>query len=371
MKRAWTWGLVLSVFMAGGFMAGAQTLVRHADLQAVNSMGVSTWTNTDPFVIQGVILNDPEEMLDTGCDPDAVESNRMGGQWQIFIQAVATNDRGGTALWMGQNYNSIGPFIPTGNYYTCGEWTSEMLRVNFDSNSMHHFRAGDKVEVTARKTLFYGGKRNINEAHRVTPSNDFSIALIQAGYGLPDPETIVLSNLVSSGTNQIFDETRQSGGEYYQGMRVRIENIRFTTNYFGTNGWGRTAWAERRCTVTDGEGRYFTLRMPLKDLGAAPDDWFSAVGILNQESGSGSDGTFGYELFVQEIGPTLRYVPVDGSLMLYWSGAFTNYVLEYTTNLNEDASWTNVPKAPVKWMAVEESLEDTESRIYRLRQRSP
>ena len=349
----------------------AQTNVRHWDLQAVNSNGVSVWSGPLPFAIRGVILNNPEEMLDYGCDPDAVASNRMGGQWQIFIQAVATNDRGGTALWMGQNYNSLGPWVPPGNNYDCAAWSNEMLRVNADSNTLHVFRAGDYVEVTARQSLFYGGKRNVNEAHRITESNDFSIALLQAGYGLPDPETIVLSNLVSSGTNQIFDETRMTGGEYYQGMRVRIEGIRLTTNYFGTNGWGQTAWGNRRCTVTDGEGRYFTLRMPLTDLGPAPDDWFSAVGILNQESGSGSDGRHGYELFVQEIGPTLRYVTGGGKMMVYWSGAYTNYVLEYTTNVADGASWTNVPQAPVKWIAVEEEIGSTETRYYRLRQRNP
>jgi hypothetical protein len=369
-----TWGkptfgaIVAAVFVATA--SWAQTEVLHRDLQAVNSMGVSTWTGAHPFVVRGVILNNPEGMLDSTWDPDAVASNRMGAQWQIFIQAVSTNDRGGTALWLGQNYNSLGPWIPEGNHYDEAAWSNEMFRVNFDSNTLHQFRAGDYVEVTARQSLFYGGKRNVNEAHRTTPSNDFSIALIQAGYGLPDPETIVLSNLVSSGTNEIFDATRMTGGEYYQGMRVRLEGIRLTTNYFGTNGWGKTAWAERRCTVTDGEGRYFALRMPLTDLGPAPDDWFSAVGILNQESGSGTDGRFGYELFVQEIGPTLRQIVSGGKVMVYWSGAFTNYVLEYTTNLNDAVSWTNVPRAPVKWIAVEETPGDAGVRYYRLRQRS-
>jgi hypothetical protein len=34
-----------------------------------------------------------------------------------------------------------------------------------------------------------------------------------------------------------------------------------------------------------------------------PTNRFDAIGVLNQESGSGSNGTFGYELFVQEIAP--------------------------------------------------------------------
>lgn len=138
------------------------------------------------------------------------------------------------------------------------------------------------------------------------------------------------------------------------------------TNYFGTNGWGQTAWADRRCTVTDGDGRFFTMRMPLREVGPVPGDWFSAVGILNQESGSGSDGRFGYELFGQEIGPTVRFAPSGGRMPVYWSGTYTNYVLEYATNLTESAEWSRVGAAPVKWLAVEEEPAE-QPRFYRLR----
>lgn len=340
----------------------------HTNLQAVDSMGVSTNALSYPLTIRGVLLNDPEEMLDFTWDSGAEAGGRMGAQWQVFFQTVATNDHGGTACWMGQNYNSMGAWIPAGNFYTEAAWSDEMVRVNYDASTAHHFRKGDLVEVTANKTLFYGGKRNINESHRVTAANDFSIALVQAGYGLPDPEVITLTNLVSSGTNQIFDATRQTGCEFYQGVRVRIESLRLSTNYYGSTGWGKTNWSDRLCTVTDGAGRYFTLRMPLTDLGPAPTDWFSAVGIINQESGSGSDGTFGYELFVQEIGPTVRFVVTEGKALAYWSGTYTNYILEYTTNLNDSSSWTNVEAAPTKWIAVEEAASG-EMRYYRLKQR--
>ena len=347
--------------------AWAQTET-HTNLQSVTAMGASAWAGTHPFTIRGVILNNPEEMMDIAWDPQAESQNQMGAQYQIFIQTVAANDRGGTALWMGQNYSSLGPWIPAGNFYSEVRWSNEMVRVNYDTNAAHHFRAGDLVEVTANQSLFYGGKRNVNEAHRTNALNDFSVSLVEAGRGLPDPEVIVLTNLVSDGTNQIFDATRQSGGEYYQGMRVRIEGIRLATNYFGTNGWSKTAWGDRRCTVTDGNNRYFTLRMPLTNLGPAPRDWFSAVGIVNQESGSGTDGRFGYELFVQEIGPTVRFVMSGGNILVYWSGTYTNYILECTTNLTDSASWTNVVTAPVKWIAIEEEPAD-QPRYYRLRQR--
>lgn len=358
---------VLVIVGAALHSAVADDLVKHQDLQAVNENGVSTWDGELPFIMRGVLLNDPEEMLDSTWDPEA--EDRMGAQWQIFFQTVEPDDRGGTACWMGQNYSSLGPWIPAGNTYSESEWSNEMQRVNFDG--AHQFRRGDLIKVTAHQSLFYGGKRNINEAHRTTPNNNFDITLIEAGHGLPDPEVITLADLVTSGTNVIFDQTRQSGGEYYQAMRVRIESIRLTTNYFGSTGWGETNWPVRRCTVTDGQGRYFNLRMPLTDLGPPPEGWFTAVGILNQESGSGSDGTHGYELFVQEIGPELRMVSQGGKMMMYWSGTYTNYTLEYTTNLDDPSSWEPVTTSPVKLIAVEEDPAENDEgpRFYRLKQK--
>ncbi|MBP7275432.1 MAG: hypothetical protein KBA51_04435 [Kiritimatiellae bacterium] len=365
--------LAVVTMLAAGARAQSET---HANLQAVNENGVSTWTGSYPFTLRGVLLNNPEEMLDTAWDPGAESGSRRGAQWQVFIQAVAGGDRGGTALWMGQNYNSLGPWIPAGNAYTESAWSDEMARVNYETGTLHHFRKGDLVEVTARKSLFFGGKQNINESHRIASANDFSVTLLQAGHGLPDPEVIHLSDLVNPDDGnpetreEIFDQTRQTGGEHYQGMRVRIEAIRIADRDHGSNGWGKTEWGERLCTVTDGEQRFFTLRMPLTDLGPAPKDWFSAIGILHQESESGTDGTFGYELFVQEIGPTLKTAQGDGRRLIYWSGTYTNYVLEYSTDLTDPSGWQTVTSPPVKWIAVEEdpATAGEPKRFYRLRQ---
>ena len=83
-------------------------------------------------------------------------------------------------------------------------------------------------------------------------------------------------------------------------MRVRLNNLTLVT----TNGWNPTnTWGNRLCTVTDGAGRFFTLRHPRYSLGAAPTNQFDAIGIFTQESGSGSQGTNGYELFVQQVLP--------------------------------------------------------------------
>ncbi|MFO7534119.1 MAG: hypothetical protein R6X19_00280 [Kiritimatiellia bacterium] len=368
-----------AVTFLGGLFLGATVWGQaqtHTNLQAVNASGVGTWAGPHPFVIRGVLLNDPEEMLDSAWAPAAETDGAMGAQWQMFFQAAAGDDRGGTACWMGQNYNSLGVWIPEGNAYAEAEWSNEMTRVNHDPQSLRRFRKGDLVDVTAQKSLFYGGKVNINESHRVSAANNFSVTLVQAGFGLPDPEVIRLSDLVNEddgnpGTHEdLFDQTRQTGGERYQGRRVRIESIRMATNHYASAGWGKTNWADRLCTVSDGEGRYFPLRVPLTDLGPVPSDWFSAVGIINQESGSGSEGRHGYELFVQEIGPTLKLAQNGGKMLIYWSGTYTNFDLEYSTNLTATAGWQRVQTAPVKWISVEEDPASTGggARFYRLKQ---
>ena len=48
-----------------------------------------------------------------------------------------------------------------------------------------------------------------------------------------------------------------------------------------TNGWNPTnLWNARQCTVTDGEGGFFTLRCPRYSLGPAPTDRFDMTGVF-------------------------------------------------------------------------------------------
>ncbi|NUN94074.1 MAG: PEP-CTERM sorting domain-containing protein [Verrucomicrobiae bacterium] len=275
----------------------------HWDFQAIDTNGVSTWAGSYPVTLTGVILNHPETMLDATWDPNAVANGVMGGQWQIFIQGT-NGDHQGTALWMGQNYNSLGGWIPAGNFYTESGWSNEMVRLNYDGG--HQFRQGDLVTVTVNKSSFYGGKLNVSEAHRVTNANDFSIALVTANFGLPSAPSLTLSDLYAA-TNgagydpayPMFDASRATGAEFYQGASIRLNGLTLVD----TNGWGQSAWGDRLCWVTDGLGHTNALRMPLADLGAPPAGVFDVYGIVNQESGSGSNGRMGYELFVVSVIP--------------------------------------------------------------------
>ena len=239
---------LVALSLAGG-LSQAET---HSNLQAVTSIGTSAWAGSLPYTMRGVLLCNPDEMLDS--TPRFLPWNgganmlQLGAEWQVTIQAVEPGDRGGTTCWMGQSYGNM-PWLHSDDLsYSNEAWVPEILRLNFDPSSLHPFRAGDLVEITVREAEFYGGKRNINEAHDIDPAANFDIRLVTANYGLPAPEVITLTNVMQPGGTPsnwqswpaIFDQTRATGAEHYQGMRVRLNNLTLVT----TNGWNPTnAWA--------------------------------------------------------------------------------------------------------------------------------
>jgi hypothetical protein len=191
--------------------------------------------------------------------------------------------------------------------------------------------------------------QNINEEHSTDPAFDFSFSLVCSNYGLPSPEVISLSSVISTnlsptGHYDIFDPTRVSGGEHWQGMRVRINGLTLAT----TDGWNiNSDWSTRFCTATDGEGRQFPLVHPLYDLGPAPTNRFDVTGVFLQESGSATDGTFGYELFVQEVAPSAAAVlGITMNPVITWPGSLANYQLQSRDSLIS-TNWTLVTNAPV------------------------
>jgi hypothetical protein len=329
----------------------------HSNLQAVTSVGASAWNGTFPFTIHGTLLCNPDEMLDSTPNflpwNDGANANQLGAELQVTIQASDPGDRGGTTCWMGQSYGNM-PWLHSSDLsYSNEAWASEILRLNFDPSNLHQFRAGDLVEITVRQALFYGGKRNINEGHDIDPSANFDIRLVTANFGLPTPEIITLTDIMQPGGHPndwttwpaIFDQTRAAGAEHYQGMRVRINNLTLLT----TNGWNSTnAWGARLCTVTDGAGRFISLRHPRYSLGVAPTNQFDAIGIFNQESGSGSQGTNGYELFVQQVlphnaAPTLA---IGLNATIAWPVSMDTYQLEWREQADA-GEWSPITNAPV------------------------
>lgn len=339
-------GLAL-VLSAAAVLAQTET---HSRLQAVTSAGLSAWSGAPPFTLRGVLLCGPDEMLDSRPN-EAANPAGMGGEWQIVFQAAEPGDRGGTTCWMGQNYGSL-PWVGDELSYASEAWVREVLRVNHDPTTGWAFQAGDLIEVTARRCLFYGGKRNINEAHDIEPEADFDIRLVTASYGLPAPEVITLAEVMNPGGDAanpaswlpIFDPTRSTGGEHYQGRRVRINHLTLLT----TAGWNPTnAWRHRLCAATDGLGRFLTLRHPRYSLGAAPAGAFDAIGIFTQESGSGAQGTNGYELFVQQVLPRhpAPELAIGLNVTLTWPAHAERYQLEWRSQA-EGGEWIPVTNAP-------------------------
>ncbi|NLX12479.1 MAG: hypothetical protein GXY44_02350 [Phycisphaerales bacterium] len=277
------WGIILSGSLAFADDPDWETLpyTAHAAYQAVDVTGAGTFLPSPPIRMKGIILNNPEDMLNMSAGAPGV----VGGQWQIIIQAVEPDDWGGTACWMGQTP----PIAPLPLRYTNAEWEAEMSRVNYDPLTGHHFRQGDLVEVRARiPGLFHQGKTNINEAHSKDPANDFDVILIEAGVGRPGPAVIPsLADAV------FFDSTRLTGGEYYQATWVRINDVQIVGGTWGANAM---------LSISDGTA---TLPMKLSVMGDfndydPPAGSFDVLGIFNQESPS-NDFTTGYQVWVMRM----------------------------------------------------------------------
>jgi len=358
LRRAWkTIPQIAAIGFCGLLLAaGVSRAETVTNLEAVDDMGVSTWNGSFPIVLTGVLLTDPSEMLDATPDylpwDDGANMYDLGGQWQVFVQVVTNGDRGGVECWMAQDYGNL-PWEPHdgSDSYTDDAWTAEVNRVSHDPATGYAFHKGDLVTITANGSLFYGGMQNINEEHSTDPAYDFTISLVSTNFGLPAPEVISLSSVISTnlsatGHYDIFDPTRATGGEHWQGMRVRINGLTLVT----TNGWNTNSdWDSRYCTATDGEGRQFPLIHPLYDIGPAPTNQFDATGVFLQESGSGTDGTFGYELFMQEIAPSdaaiLNIAGQGGSVVVSWPGSLANYQLQNCDSLS-NPNWTAITNTP-------------------------
>ncbi len=256
--------------------------VTHQEFQAVNADGSSAYDGTEQVIIEGIILNNPEDNLSP--EPNSLQQPWfLGGQWQVFVQGE-DGDNAGTACWMGQNYANG----PGENSYTDQQWLDELDRVNYDQQTGYVFKAGDRVRITGWH-LFYGGKRNINEQHKIDEASDFTIELLKPAVGLPKPEEITLADLKDSNDDFIFDPTRQTGGERYQARLVRIEGVTVTD----PGNWAPGAKLE----IQDTTGRSFEVELGLGkgiSMYDCPTGEIDAVGILNQEGSN----TGGYQLLV-------------------------------------------------------------------------
>lgn len=287
--------------------------ISHSQYQAVQDDGTAAWPSGGvpayPIELIGVVINNPWDMLDYSLS--AVQP-----QWQVFIQAVDPNDFGGTTLYMRQNI----PWNPSQNY-TDVEWTAEMSRINYPRLSdgsepvTEPLRRGDLIQVQALAPgLFYNGKYNINEQHQKEASKDFYITILQRNVPL-SAASITLADLKDADNNFIFDQTRQTGCEHYQGSLVHLDGLLLVDpEHWTLDG-----------TVTVRQGN---LTVPMKlgiDPGLAAINAsllattpFSATAILDQEDSS-SPYTDGYRLWLTraaDLGRPLEVIPEPSSVVL-------------------------------------------------------
>ncbi len=263
--------------------------VTHWDFQAVHADGSSSFDDSGPFqvVLEGILLNNPEEWLDPTPDPTVAEWF-MGGEWEIFVQGEG-DDHAGTACWMGQNYKNG----PGDHSYTNEEWLSEICRLNRDPDTGYVFRAGDRIRITGTY-LFYAGKLNINENHEIDDFYDFKVELVKPAVGLPQPEEIQISDLKNPDNTEIFDPTRMTGGEYYQARLVRIEDV----NVIDPEHWG----PDSTITIQDSNGLTFPVELCIGagiSKYSCPTGQIDVIGIMDQKApGYPPNPTKGYRLLV-------------------------------------------------------------------------
>jgi hypothetical protein len=261
---------------------------KHAEYQEVNDDGTGAWPASGapyPIELTGVVINNPWDMLDYSNSADQP-------QWQVCIQATDANDFGGTTLYM----RKFIPWDPSQNY-TDAEWSAEMDRINYPedpSKTQPPMQRGDVVRVQALAPgLFYRGKYNVNEQHNKLPAYDFSITILQRGT-TPAAASLQLTDLKDASNNFLFDETRQSGCEHYQGSLVHLENLLLADP---------VNWALGG-TVTVSQGDLtFPMRLGLDSALAAVNPItlharpFSVTAVLDQEDAS-APYTGGYRLWL-------------------------------------------------------------------------
>jgi len=261
-----------------------QTVARvtHWQFQAVDAGGEQTYKASEKVILEGILLNNPADMLDPTPDDTIAETFNLGGQWQIFFQGEG-DDHAGTAVFLGQLYNNL-PWIPLDGGYSNQEFIAEVNRLN-----AAQFSPGDRIRVTGYY-LSYKGKLNINEQHQKNPDHDFTIELVEQGVGLPRPEVVDLDQLKDDNDKFVFDPARTRGCEYYQGRLVEVEDVKFAD----ASDWRPNG----QLLITDG-----TKTFPLK-LGRGNGIYagsnnlterFAVIGIMDQES---TDLKSGYRIYV-------------------------------------------------------------------------
>ncbi|NLX55527.1 MAG: hypothetical protein GXY58_10470 [Planctomycetaceae bacterium] len=310
--------LVLSWLIASGPAPRAHgdvfTPITHKMLQEVFDDGNTAYQGGGNVSLTGIVINNPWDMLNY--------SNDAGfPQWQVFVQADDPEDHGGTALYMMKNSFVDRPH----NQYTDEEWTAEMDRLNLPVGSNGEpLRKGDRVTVNARAPgMFFRGKYNINEQHRKNPEKDFEIEILERGL-VPVAASITLADLKDSQDEFIFDDSRETGCEYYQASLVHLDNLLLDdTSSWAAGGTVGVRQGDLTFDMILGLDPMLEAIGTRYDLTTTP---FSLTAILDQEDTDGAPFTNGYRLWLTSA-DDLHVVPEPGALVLAAVGSILVYPL--------------------------------------------
>jgi hypothetical protein len=164
--------------------------------------------------------------------------------------------------------------------------------------------------------LFYGGKFNVNETHSKDALFDFDIAILERGL-TPPAALIDLSYLKDSSNHFIFDQTRATGGERYQGSLVHLDNLVLVDPL----NWKLNGKVEVRQ-----DSRTFDMQLGLDPGLALIDPYslgsFSVTAILDQEGGNNPKS--GYRLWLTNASD-FSAVPEPGTIVLALIGGLLMY----------------------------------------------
>jgi hypothetical protein len=270
--------------------------VAYAELEAIGSDGSSAYTDDGSArTITGVVICNPSDMLDS-----TAYSSWVGYQWQTFIQSLNSSDFGGVALYACSDGSKMG-----GNTLTTDVWNSLL-------SSLSGLSYGDEVQVTFYGTSAYKGKVNITSEHNTT--TQFSVSVLNHNVA-PTATAITLADLKDSSDSFIFDSTRATGCERYQGTLVHLDGLTVADPSDWKSGG--------EVTVRQGD-LTFTLDLGLDSSlfttdikNAISSSTISISAILDQEDGT-YVGDSGYSLWLTSA--SLLSVPEPGSSALLIAG---------------------------------------------------
>ena len=83
--------------------------ITHSQFQSVDETGTPAYNSTNKVILEGIVLNNPADMLNPTPDDTIFEMYNLGAQWQFFLQGSG-DDHAGTAVFMAQLHDLLSSY---------------------------------------------------------------------------------------------------------------------------------------------------------------------------------------------------------------------------------------------------------------------